>query len=236
MQTIPKHVAIIMDGNGRWAKKRFLPRIMGHQSGVQAVERAIRFGKNRGIEILSFYAFSTENWRRPMEEVSGLMGLFRYFTVSKLKDMKAEGVRIRFVGRLRDLPEDVYDILRRAEEETRECQAIQTFFCLNYGGRQEILDALAALLREDPSKRPEELTEADFSRYLYVPDLPDPDLLIRTSGECRISNFWLWQSAYSELYFTDVLWPDFTDQDFEKALESYGKRERRYGGTDSGIL
>ncbi len=236
MQTIPKHVAIIMDGNGRWAKKRFLPRIMGHQSGVQAVERAIRFGKNRGIEILSFYAFSTENWRRPMEEVSGLMGLFRYFTVSKLKDMKAEGVRIRFVGRLRDLPEDVYDILRRAEEETRECRAIQTFFCLNYGGRQEILDALAALLREDSSKRPEELTEEDFSRYLYVPDLPDPDLLIRTSGECRISNFWLWQSAYSELYFTDVLWPDFTDQDFEKALESYGKRERRYGGTDSGIL
>ncbi|HOO62372.1 MAG TPA: polyprenyl diphosphate synthase [Synergistaceae bacterium] len=232
MQKIPKHVAIIMDGNGRWAKKRFLPRIMGHQSGVQAVERAIRFGKNRGIEILSFYAFSTENWRRPVEEISGLMGLFRYFTVSKLRAMREEGVRIRFVGRVRDLPEDVYEILRRAEEETRECSAIRAYFCLNYGGRQEILDAVASILKESPDSLPEKLTEEAFSRYLYVPDLPDPDLLIRTSGENRLSNFWLWQSAYSELYFTDVLWPDFGDRDFEEALEAYGKRERRYGGTE----
>jgi undecaprenyl diphosphate synthase len=234
MQTIPKHVAIIMDGNGRWAKKRFLPRIMGHQSGVRAVERAIRFGKNRGIEILSFYVFSTENWRRPVEEVSGLMGLFRYFAVSKLREMKAEGVRIRFAGRLEGLPRDVYDIIRKAEEETRECEAIDIYICLNYGGRQEILDALEKMLREDPSQRPETITEEHFSRYLYMPHLPDPDLIIRTSGEYRLSNFWLWQSAYSELYFTDVLWPDFADQDFEQALESYGKRERRYGRTEPG--
>ncbi len=236
METVPKHIAIIMDGNGRWAKKRFLPRILGHQSGVQAVERTIRFAKDRGIPVLSFYAFSTENWRRPLEEVSGLMGLFRYFTVSKLRAMKEEGVRIRFVGRSRELLEDVYDILRHAEEETRECSAIQAYFCLNYGGRQEILDAVAALLREEPSSLPEKLTEEYFSRYLYAPDLPDPDLIIRTSGENRLSNFWLWQSAYSELYFTEVLWPDFSERDFEAALEAYGKRERRYGGTEPGAL
>ena len=233
--SVPKHVAIIMDGNGRWAKKRHLPRVMGHHEGVRAVERTVRAARDAGIAHLSLYAFSTENWKRSPSEVGGLMGLFRYYVSSKIDALKAEGARIRFAGNLAALPEDIRQLLRKAEGETASCTAIDMVVCLNYRGRQEILEAINAFLEDrsrntlSDSERPY-LTEELLRRYFYLSDLPDPDLIIRTSGELRMSNFWLWQGAYSELYFCDTFWPDFGEEELEKALRSYAERERRYGG------
>lgn len=232
---VPKHVAIIMDGNGRWAKKRHLPRVMGHHEGVRAVERTVRAARNAGIAHLSLYAFSTENWKRAPSEVGGLMGLFRYYVSSKIDALREEGARIRFAGDLDAFPEDMRILLRRAEEETSACTAIDMVVCLNYGGRREILTAVNAFL-DDISAHPSfdserpHFTEELLRRYLYLPDLPDPDLIIRTSGELRMSNFWLWQGAYSELYFCDSFWPDFGEEELQKALQVYAERERRYGG------
>lgn len=224
-----------MDGNGRWAKKRHLPRVMGHHEGVRAVERTVRAARDAGIAHLSLYAFSTENWKRSPSEVGGLMGLFRYYVSSKIDALKMEGARIRFAGKRADLPEDIRELLRKAEEETASCTAIDMVVCLNYGGRQEILEAINAFLEDHSrdalagSKLPC-ITEDLLRRYFYLPDLPDPDLIIRTSGELRMSNFWLWQSAYSELYFCDTFWPDFGKEELDKALQAYAERERRYGG------
>ena len=222
----PSHVAIIMDGNGRWAQSRGLPRIMGHHAGVKAVERTVRAARDLGVKTLSLYAFSTENWKRPKTEVAGLMGLFRVYIRAKVGQLLAEGARIRFAGRTAELPADVREIIREAEEKTAGQQGLQLVICLNYGGRQEILDAIEKILG---SKESLPLDEKTFREHLYLPDVPDPDLVIRTSGEKRLSNFWLWEGAYSELYFSEKLWPDFGPEDLEAAIIDYQGRERRYG-------
>lgn len=224
---VPVHIGIIMDGNGRWAQKRGLPRIMGHHAGVRAVERTVRAARDLGIRYVSLYAFSTENWKRPQAEVAGLMGLFRYYIKSKIKALKKEGVRLRFMGRLEELPDDVLKILRRAEEETLEGSVIEMIVCLNYGGRQELVDAFKKMRKMDPDQ---EVTEETVRSCLYLPEIPDPDLIIRTSGELRMSNFLLWQASYAELYFTETLWPDFGLEQLGEAMNSYCGRERRYGG------
>ncbi len=223
---LPSHVGIIMDGNGRWARKRGLPRLMGHHAGVRAVERIVRAARDSGVKTLSLYAFSTENWKRPEAEVKGLMGLFRFYIRSRLKPLLDEGARIRFCGRMDDLPPDILEIIKEAERKTSQQTGLQLVICLNYGGRQEIIDAINEILRSGETRL---LDENSFRKYLYLPDVPDPDLIIRTSGEIRLSNFWLWESAYSEFYFCDKLWPDFGPEDLETALRVYQGRERRYG-------
>ncbi|NLH94493.1 MAG: di-trans,poly-cis-decaprenylcistransferase [Synergistaceae bacterium] len=229
---IPSHVAIIMDGNGRWAKKRGFPRLVGHHAGVRAVERTVRAANDLGIRTLSLYAFSSENWKRPESEVSGLMGLFRLYIRKKIGTLLAEGARIRFAGKIDGLPADIQEIVRDAEERTAGQKGLQLVICLNYGGRQELLDAMN---RAAAAGEPFPLDEGTLRKYLYLPDIPDPDLIIRTSGEMRLSNFWLWQSAYSEFYFTDKLWPDFGPEDLAQALEAYSGRERRYGSVKPDI-
>ncbi|OUO92214.1 polyprenyl diphosphate synthase [Cloacibacillus sp. An23] len=221
-----EHIAIIMDGNGRWAKSRGLPRIMGHHAGVKAVERTVRAAKELGIPCLSLYAFSTENWKRPRGEVLGLMGLFRYYLRSKLEELCKEEVRLRFAGDLSALPHDIAAILEETAEKTKAFTGTQLVTCVNYGGRREILEAVDKLIASG-AEGP--VTEDMLRAHLYLPDLPDPDLIIRTSGELRLSNFWLWQSAYSEYYFTDKYWPDFDKQDLLDAVGDYYERERRYG-------
>ncbi|MDR1019255.1 MAG: di-trans,poly-cis-decaprenylcistransferase [Synergistaceae bacterium] len=223
---LPGHVGIVMDGNGRWAKKRRLPRVIGHQAGMKALERVIDAAKEIGIRYLSVYAFSTENWRRPSSEVQGLMGLFRYYLKGKMEQMHRRNARVRFAGRMDAFPEDILKITGEAERKTEGNDGIDVIFCTNYGGRQEILDAASKLLA---SGHEGSVTEELLRGFMYVPDVPDPDLLIRTGGELRMSNFWLWEGAYSEYYFTDVLWPDFERSELERALASYAGRERRYG-------
>lgn len=221
-----EHVGIIMDGNRRWARARGLPAIFGHREGVKAVERTLRAAKELGIPCVSLYAFSTENWKRPKAEVLGLMGLLKYYMKLKLEELKRENARLRFAGQLSDLSDDIREILADAEEQTKYNDAMQLVVCLNYGGRQEILDAVNRMIKEG-IRQP--VTEEIFRSYLYLPDIPDPDLLIRTSGELRMSNFWLWQGSYSEFYFTDKYWPEFGRQDLEMAIADYYRRERRYG-------
>lgn len=221
-----KHIGIVMDGNGRWAKSRGLPRIMGHHAGARALERTVRAAKDFGIKYLSVYAFSTENWKRPKGEVIGLMGLFRYYMRSKLKALDKEGVRVRFAGCLNELPDDIQNILHEMEDTTKGNTTLQFIACLNYGGQKEIIDAVNKMLE---NKITPPVTSDMLRQYLYLPDVPNPDLLIRTSGELRMSNFWLWQGAYSEYYFTDKFWPDFGKEDLEAAITDYYGRERRYG-------
>jgi len=221
-----KHVGIIRDGNRRWARAKGLPTILGHREGVKAVERTLIAAKKLGIPCVSLYAFSTENWNRPKTEVLGLMGLLKYYTRLKLEELRKENVRVRFAGNLSSLSEDIRQILYDAEEKTRNNDSMQLVVCLNYGGRQEILDAVNRMIGDGVSQP---VTEELFRSYLYLPDIPDPDLLIRTSGELRMSNFWLWQGSYSEYYFTDKLWPDFGGQDLEMAVADFYRRERRYG-------
>lgn len=222
-----KHIAIIMDGNGRWAKKRHLPRLLGHRAGVKAVERTVRAAADFGIPYLSLYAFSTENWKRPKTEVKGLMSLFRYYINKKVLELVKEDVRLRFAGRTKELPKDIQEIIHEAENETEKGQRLQLIVCLNYGGRQEIVDAVQKLLKDGYKGK---VTEETIRSYLYLPDLPDPDLIIRTSGEYRLSNFWLWEGSYSEFYFSSLLWPDFNKEALQEAILSYEKRDRRYGG------
>ena len=226
----PTHLAIILDGNGRWAKRRNLPRLMGHRAGVRNLERMVRLAKREGIRYLSVYAFSTENWNRPILEVKGLMALFRYYIRKKVDAVKAEGGRMRFCGRKDKLPSDILDLMKWAEDYTADQNTIDFILCVNYGGRAEILDAVNSLITSNPHAP---VTEHDLRKHFYLPDVPDPDLIIRTSGELRLSNFWLWESAYSEYYFTDVHWPDFDETELQKALDDYAGRERRYGGLKS---
>ncbi|MCX7761062.1 MAG: isoprenyl transferase [Hydrogenothermaceae bacterium] len=222
---IPQHVAFIMDGNGRWAKRRGLSRVEGHRQGVETVERVIRFSKKVGIRYLTLFAFSTENWQRPKEEVNAIFSLLIEYINTKIPFLKDNDVKLLFSGRREDLSEDVLTAIRKGEEETKEGKSLTVVVTLNYSGRAEIVDAVNRIVNEGKKF----ITEEDFRNYLYIPNVPDPDLVIRTSGEERISNFLLWQIAYSELYFTDVLWPDFSEEDFLKALYEYQSRERRFG-------
>jgi len=223
---IPRHVAIIMDGNGRWAKRRGLPRYMGHKVGAESVRDIIRVSLELGVEYLTLYAFSTENWARPEEEVMGLMHLLKFLIRREVDSLDREGVSIRAIGRIHRLPDDVRKELNRAIERTRSNSRLYLYLALSYGGRAEIVDAVNKIISEGKDK----IDEEEFRNYLYAPEAPDPDLLIRTAGEKRISNFLLWQLAYTELYFTDVLWPDFRRDEYMKAIEDYSGRVRRFGG------
>lgn len=228
---IPVHVAVIMDGNGRWALARGKKRLAGHRAGVDALERMLGWCKDAGVKVLTVYAFSTENWRRPAEEVEGLMKLFSTFIRLKTRKLMREHVRFRVIGRRDDLPSALAASIARLEEKTASFEQ-QLVLAVSYGGRAEIVDAARRLAADAASGRirPDDIDEALVSGRLYAPDLPDPDLIIRTSGEQRVSNFLLWECAYSEFYFTDVLWPDFSRADFDAALASYAERDRRKGG------
>lgn len=228
---VPRHIAIIMDGNGRWAKKKGLQRIKGHYSGAKIIRHLADIASELGVKQLTLYCFSTENWRRPLEEVNFLMDLIRNYLIEQANDMVAEGVRLTTIGNVEPLPEKVKTELVRVKEMTKDCSKITLNLALNYGGRDEILHAVNAVVADAQKGRLRgEIDEKTFEQYLYTSFLPDPDLLIRTSGEIRLSNFLPWQTAYTEFYFTDVNWPDFTDDEFYKAILEYQHRHRRFGG------
>lgn len=228
---IPNHIAIIMDGNGRWASLRGEDRLNGHLKGVSSVKVAVEGCVKHGVRYLSLYAFSTENWGRPKEEVEGLMDLFCSTIAKELSSLVKEGVRLRFMGRINELKESVRENIRIAEELTKENDTLTLIIALNYSSQLEICDAVREIASDVKSSivREEDIDCELISKKLYMNDVPYPDLLIRTSGEQRISNFMLWQLAYSEFYFTSVLWPDFSEEELVKAIEEYGNRERRYG-------
>ena len=228
---LPKHVAVIMDGNGRWAKKRGLPRIAGHHAGMNTVRQTIRAADELGIEVLTLYSFSTENWKRPAEEVEFLMKLPAEFLKTDLQELVDRNVRVQMLGALDDLPKHTYHAISRFQEETKENTGMILNFALNYGARAELMTAMKQMLASIKAGEIDEasIDESTVNRYLYTAGLPDPDLMIRTSGEIRISNFMLWQLAYSELYFTDVAWPDFNREHFFRAIEDFQRRSRRYG-------
>ena len=228
---LPQHVAVIMDGNGRWAKNQGRPRFLGHQRGVDALKDLLRCCKDWGIPALTAYAFSTENWSRPQAEVQFLMTLFERVLRRELKEMKEENVKIRFVGNLQDLPDSLRQEIARSMEDTKNNQGIQFTVATNYGGRHEILQACQAIASkvEQGYLDASQINEDVFEQHLYTKGIPHPDLLIRTSGEMRISNFLLWQMAYSEIYVTSTLWPDFDRQEFHQALVNYQSRDRRFG-------
>ena len=225
---IPEHIAIIMDGNGRWAKKRGMPRTYGHSAGAETFRIIAKYCKEIGVKYLTVYAFSTENWKRPKEEVDTIMGLLDKYLHEAIDDAVENGTRIAIFGDLTVLTPELQALCKKAKEVTSGYAGCQTNICLNYGGRDEILHAVRGCMAE--GKAPEDLTEEDVAAHLYSAGTPDPDLVIRPSGEIRISNFLLWQSAYSEFYFTDVLWPDFSKQELLKAIAAYQHRSRRFGG------
>lgn len=235
VQRLPQHVAVIMDGNGRWAKQRGLPRVMGHRRGVDALKELLRCCKDWGIESLTAYAFSTENWGRPHAEVEFLMTLFERVLRRELQELIEEGVQIHFVGDLKSLPETLQAEIDRAMTATQHNQKIRFVVATNYGGRREILQACRAIAQEASQGKvaPEDIDEALFEKHLYTAGMCDPDLLIRTSGEMRVSNFLLWQVAYAELYVTETLWPDFDRHEFHRALTDFQQRKRRFGRVDS---
>ena len=228
---LPKHVAVIMDGNGRWAKRQGLPRIMGHRRGVDTLKGLLRCCRDWGVQALTAYAFSTENWGRPLEEVEFLMTLFERVLRQELREMMQENVCIKFVGNLGALPRSLQAEIERSMIETQNNQGICFTVATNYGGRQEILRACRAIAAQvqQGTVQLEDIDEGLFERHLYTAGIRDPDLLIRTSGEMRLSNFLLWQMAYSEIYVTDTLWPDFDRPEFHQALVAYQQRERRFG-------
>jgi undecaprenyl diphosphate synthase len=232
-QGLPRHVAIIMDGNGRWAAQRGLSRVQGHRRGKESVREIVETAREIGIEVLTLYAFSTENWERPEREVGALMRLLRRYVKSELGKMMRHGIRLRAIGNLRRLPKDVLADLRAAEHTTRHNTGMTVQLAVSYGAREEIVAAVRRVARRvrDGLLAPEDIDETVVSDALMTSGLPDPDLLIRTSGEMRVSNFLLWQIAYSELYVTSDLWPDFRREQFLAALEDYGRRERRFGKT-----
>jgi len=237
LERLPRHVAVIMDGNGRWAKRQGLPRIMGHRRGVDTLKDLLRCCRDWGIQALTAYAFSTENWGRPLEEVEFLMTLFERVLRQELREMMAEGVQIHFVGNLNALPRSLQSEIDRSVNETRNNKGIQFTVATNYGGRQEIVQACRAIAAEvqQGHLQPDQIDEALFEKHLYTAGRCDPDLLIRTSGEMRISNFLLWQMAYTEMYFTDILWPDFNREAFHQALLSYQRRDRRFGQVKTSV-
>lgn len=224
---IPKHIGIIMDGNGRWAELRGLPRIEGHRRGAERAKEVIEAASELGIKALTLYAFSIENWQRPSSEVMTLMKLLEFYLKKELSELMAKDMVFKTIGETWRLPEDVQNLIREAEEKTALNKGVTLIIALSYGGRNEILRAVKKILSS--GVRPEALTEESFDSYLDTAGLPTPDLIIRTSGEMRISNFLLWQGAYSELYFTDTLWPDFTKEELLIAIRDYQMRERRFG-------
>ncbi len=226
-RTIPRHIGIIMDGNGRWAKLRGLPRVEGHRRGAERAKEIIKAASEAGVEVLTLYAFSTENWQRPEDEVSTLMELLRTYLSSELLDMLKNGMRFRVIGNRALLPEAVKDLIAHAETLTSEGEGMTLVLALSYGGRDEILRAVKRAITG--GIEPEKIDETTFEKFLDTQGLPPVDLVIRTSGEKRLSNFLIWQAAYAEFYFTETLWPDFSKEEFNLALQDYQKRERRFG-------
>lgn len=235
---LPRHVAVIMDGNGRWAKKRGLTRISGHQKGVESVRDVVKTSRELGIKWLTLYAFSEENWKRPKYEIKALMDLLNRYLKGELKEMLDNGIRLACIGRTEKLPQSVQSTLWQTIEKTAHNKEMTLILALSYGGRQEILGAVKNMLKdiEKGTLNVKQITEERLSKYLYTSDIPDPDLLIRTSGEHRISNFLLWQIAYTEIFTTPTLWPDFHRERYLEALLDYQKRERRFGSTGEQII
>ncbi len=231
-ERLPKHIAIIMDGNGRWAKKRGLPRTAGHAAGAETFRTIATYCKDIGLDYLTVYAFSTENWKRPEEEVSAIMGLLKKYLLEALSKMEKDKVKMEFFGDLSMLTPELRQLIERTREISKHYEGCQVNICLNYGGRDELLRAARAFAQDCVAgeKDPAALTEEEFGNYLFSKGVPDPDLVIRPSGELRLSNFLLWQSAYAEFYFTDVLWPDFSKEELHRAIAAYQSRNRRYGG------
>lgn len=232
MGRLPRHIAIIMDGNGRWAKQRGLPRTAGHKVGAETFRKIATYCKDLGVQYLTVYAFSTENWKRPADEVSTIMGLLKQYMLEAIDSMERDQIRLRFLGDLSTISPELQALIEKTNEISSHIEGFQADVCLNYGGRDEILRAARAFARDcaDGKASPEALTEEGFGHYLYSDGIPDPDLIIRPSGELRLSNFLLWQCAYAEFYFTPVLFPDFTKQCFDEALAEYAHRDRRMGG------
>ena len=232
----PEHVAIIMDGNGRWANGRGMPRAVGHERGVEALRRTVEAAQKINLKTLTVYSFSTENWRRPVSEVNALFGLLKAYVKRDLNRLIDEGVKVKILGTRRGLPTDILQLVEQAEAKTAHNDRFDLCIAFNYGGREEVLRAAKAMAREaiENNLDPETVDEDQFGQFLDTGGLADPDILIRTSGEYRLSNFLVWQAAYSELIFMDVLWPDFGEQHLREAIEIYRKRERRFGGLASG--
>ena len=232
-QEIPRHIAIIMDGNGRWALTRGLPRVAGHRAGIAAVRRTVESCCELGVELLTLYAFSAENWQRPKAEVEMLMDLLAEFLVTETPRLAANGIRVKILGRTGDLPPAIQAGLHALEARTDEQRRLRLNLALSYGGRQELVDAVRAIARgvADGAYEPDGIDERLIADHLYTAGLPDPDLVIRTSGEMRLSNFLLWQTSYSEFYITPTLWPDFSRDDLQRAIDAYRRRERRFGRT-----
>ena len=232
MERLPRHVAIIMDGNGRWAKKRGLPRTAGHAAGADTFRTIATYCKELGIDYLTVYAFSTENWKRPAEEVSAIMGLLNKYLREAIETMERDHIRMEFFGDLDALSPELRELCEKTREISKQYEGFQANICLNYGGRDELVRAAKAFAKdcEQGLVQPDSLTEEMLGKYLFSKDIPDPELVIRPSGELRLSNFLLWQSAYSEFYYTDVLWPDFTKEELNRAIAAYQKRDRRFGG------
>lgn len=227
MAGLPQHIAIIMDGNGRWAELRGIPRTEGHRRGSERAKEIIEVAVELGIKNLTLYAFSVENWRRPFDEIFTLMELLKNYLLAEKDKMIKKGIRFKTIGNRSMLPEDILKLIEETERETAEGRAMNLLLCLSYGGRDEIIRAVRRLLKEGID--PESIDEESFKNYLDTAGIPDPDLMIRTSGEKRLSNFLIYQSAYTELYFTETLWPDFTKEEFLEAIQDYQKRQRRFG-------
>ncbi len=224
---LPRHIGIIMDGNGRWAKRRGMPRTAGHAAGAETFRKIATYCKNIGIEYLTVYAFSTENWRRPKEEVDAIMNIFRDY----LKDsanFKNENIKLEFIGDRSGMPEDIAKLMAQAEFDSKDATGLKCYMAINYGGRDELVHAVRDIVKEGIPA--EEITEDTISSHIYTSHYPDPELIIRPSGEYRLSNFLIWQAAYSEFWFSNVLWPDFTTDDLDRAIDDYNKRNRRFGG------
>ena len=224
---LPKHIAIIMDGNGRWAKKRGLPRTAGHAAGSKTFKDIARYANKIGLEYLTVYAFSTENWKRPKEEVDNIMGILRDY-LKDAKNFKDENIKVKFIGDLVPLADDIKELIDEAEKESENATGLKLNIALNYGGRDELVHAVKDIIKEGIN--PEDITEDIISSHLYTAGQPDPDFIIRPSGEYRLSNYLIWQSAYAEYWFSNILWPDFSPKDLDKAIEEYSHRNRRFGG------
>ena len=232
MSRLPRHIAIIMDGNGRWAKQRGLPRTAGHKVGAEVFRKIAKYCKKLGVEYLTVYAFSTENWKRPADEVETIMGLLKQYMLEAIDSMEEEKIRLKFFGDTSALSPELQQLVEKTNTLSKHIDGVQANICLNYGGRDEILRAARAFAAQCAAgeKSPEELTEAAFGDYMFSAGVPDPELIIRPSGEVRLSNFLLWQCAYSEFYFCDTLWPDFSEETLNQAIIDYQKRDRRFGG------
>ena len=229
-ERLPKHIAIILDGNGRWAKKRGLPRTAGHARGAENFRKIATYCKNIGVDYLTVYAFSTENWKRPPEEVKTIMKLLNNYLHEAIDTMERDHIKMKVLGDLSGLSPELQELVRKTDEISARYDGFQANICLNYGGRDEIVHAAKHYAEDLAAGKISGLDEAAFGRYMYSADIPDPDLLIRPGGEKRISNFLLWQCAYSEFYFTDVLWPDFSPEELDRAIAEFQSRDRRYGG------